>query len=243
MAKRAKCVSMKLLIIEDSDRLRKSLELGLSRLDYRVASSGDGQEGLELALDHDFDLIILDLMLPSLDGINVLQALRRKKKDTPVLILSAKDELQDKVRGLEKGADDYLCKPFAFEELLARIKSLLRRSHHLDEQQLLIGQIRLDVALRQVYVGSKCINLTPHEYSIFEHLALNRGRVISYSNLEDYLYCNNQVVTRNAIEAHVSATRRKLKQACGASIIKTRRGFGYLIEKQSEFDSATSDRL
>ena len=221
---------MKLLIIEDSERLRKSLELGLTRLDYEVTASGDGQQGLELALAHEFDLIILDLMLPSLDGLSVLRGLRRNKKDSPVLILSAKDELDDKVQGLERGADDYLCKPFAFEELLARIKSLIRRSHHLEQSQLLLGKVRLDVSLRQVFVDEACIQLTPHEYRIFEHLALNRGRVISYSNLENYLYDHNEIVTRNAIEAHVSATRRKLKQACGEAMIKTRRGFGYLIE-------------
>jgi len=227
---------MKLLIIEDSERLRKSLELGLSRLDYKVTATGDGQEGLELALGNGFDLIILDLMLPSLDGLSILKRLRRNNKDTAVLILSAKDELNDKVLGLEKGADDYLCKPFAFEELLARIKSLIRRSHKLEDSQLNIGKVRLDVSLRQVFVEQECINLTPHEYSIFEHLALNRGRVISYSNLENYLYDNNEIVTRNAIEAHVSAARKKLKRACGETIIKTRRGFGYLIEKSARAD-------
>jgi len=229
-----KLTNMKLLIIEDSERLRNSLEFGLSRLGYVVTSTGDGQQGLDIALSNDFDLIILDIMLPSLDGIGVLKGLRRRKNRTSVLILSAKDELNDKVLGLNIGADDYLCKPFAFEELQARIKSLLRRTHDLESDSLIIGQLTIDVSMRQVFVDHQPLNLTPHEYSILEHLALNRGRVISYANLENYLYNNNEIVTRNAIEAHVSATRKKLKLACGQSIIKTRRGFGYLIERPTQ---------
>lgn len=222
---------MKLLVIEDSERLRKSLELGLSRLDFTVVATGDGKEGLNLALYNDFDLIILDLMLPSLDGISILKTLRAKKINTAVLILSAKDELDDRVNGLEIGADDYLCKPFAFDELHARIRSLLRRAHHIELATIDIAGVVIDVSLRQVMFNDELINLTPHEYTIIEHLAANRGRIITYASLENYLYDNFATVTRNAIEAHVSGLRRKLKQACGDAIIKTRRGFGYLIEK------------
>ncbi|WDD99831.1 response regulator transcription factor [Thalassomonas actiniarum] len=222
---------MKLLIIEDSERLRKSLELGLTRLDFTVAATGDGSKGLELALYQDYDLIILDLMLPSLDGLSILKTLRAKKKNTAVLILSAKDELQDRVKGLEIGADDYLCKPFAFDELHARINCLLRRAHHIELATIEIAGLVIDVALRQVMFKDELIKLTPHEYTIFEHLAANRGRIITYASLENYLYDNFATVTRNAIEAHVSALRRKLRQACGDAVIKTRRGFGYLIEK------------
>jgi len=224
---------MKLLVIEDSERLRNSLVLGLTRSGYSVTGAGDGKEGLNLALFNKYDLIILDLMLPSMDGMAILRTLRSKKCNTAVLILSARDELADKLKGLEIGADDYLCKPFAFEELQARVKSLLRRAHHIELANIELGALTIDIGMRQAIVADEVINLTPHEYTILEHLAANRGRVITYENLENYLYDNYATVTRNAIEAHVSAMRKKLKKAMGDSLIKTRRGFGYMIDKTS----------
>lgn len=222
---------MKLLIVEDSERLRKSLTTGLTQSGYTIDSTGDGREGLHYALDNDYDLIVLDLMLPSLDGLSLLQQLRDKKKDTNVLILSARDQVADRVKGLERGADDYLCKPFSFDELEARIKSIIRRSHQIKSPLVDLGPVSLDMSLRQLLVEETPLQLTPFEYAILEQLALNLGRVITYQNIEDHLYDSYQSVSRNAIEAHVSTLRKKLKNSGIMDLVKTRRGFGYYVDK------------
>ena len=225
---------MRLLIIEDSERLRKSLQVGFTRLGYTVVGTGDGKEGLHFALNNDYDVIILDIMLPSLDGLNVLKQLRDRKKNTSVVILSAKDQIDDRIKGLDVGADDYLCKPFSFDELHARVRSLVRRAHQVGSPNIEIGLLCIDLSLHEAIFDGSPINFTPHEYTILEHLALNLGRVITYASLEDYLYNDHATVTRNAIEAHISAIRRKLKQAGSDPLIKTRRGFGYFIEKDTQ---------
>jgi len=228
---------MKLLIIEDSERLCKTLCIGFVELGYTVDGVNDGREGLNLALNSEYDVIILDLMLPSMDGLSVLKTLRDKRNKSKVLILSAKDEVEDRVKGLNVGADDYLCKPFSFAELHARVNNLLKRTYDIKSDQIALGGVIIQLSRRQALITSdntvqNVLDLTPHEYSILEHLALNQGRVISYDKLTDYLYDEKTVVTRNAIEAHMSGLRKKLRLAGIDSLISTRRGFGYVIEMQ-----------
>jgi len=224
---------MKLLLIEDSEKLRKSLSKGLTKLNYAVESTGDGQEGLDLCIANVYDIVILDLMLPTRDGMSVLRELRRLKIDVAVLILSAKNQVIDRVDGLNLGADDYLCKPFSFDELEARISSLVRRIHNTKSPLLEFGVLTVDTSLRQAYVNSKQINLGPKEYGLLEYLCLNPGRVFTYQNIEDHIYVD-YASTQNAIEAHASSLRKKLKAFGIKDFVKTRRGFGYYIEKPTE---------
>lgn len=221
---------MKLLIVEDSERLRRAISVGLQRSGYVVDCVGDGREALHLSLINDYDVIVLDLMLPSLDGLSILKALREKRKSTHVLILSAKDKIDDRIKGLNFGADDYLCKPFAFDELEARIKSLCRRAYHSKNPCIQWANATLDTAKRCFFIADTAVNLTPHEYALLELLALHHGNVVSYEQLENRLYASDTAVTRNAIEAHVSALRKKLKFAGLDGLIKTQRGFGYSVE-------------
>lgn len=221
---------MKLLIVEDSERLRKALSIGLQRSGYVVDCVGDGREALHLSLINDYDVIVLDLMLPSLEGLSILKALREQRKSTHVLILSAKDKIDDRIKGLNLGADDYLCKPFAFDELEARIKSLCRRAYYSKNPCIQWANATLDTAKRCFSIADTAVNLTPHEYALLELLALHHGNVVSYEQLENRLYASDIAVTRNAIEAHVSALRKKLKFAGLDGLIKTQRGFGYSVE-------------
>ena len=222
---------MKLLLIEDSARLRESLTIGLSNSGYIVDSTGDGDEGLRYALSVEYDLIILDLMLPSLDGLLLLKKLRERGKNTNVLILSAKDQIEYRIKGLNLGADDYLCKPFSYDELLARINSIIRRSYGVKSTEITVNRVVLDTVKKEVRVDDKPLILTSTEYAIMELLALKVGRVVTYQSIENHVYPSAANVTRNAIEAHVSSLRKKIKSSGVDKLIKTRRGFGYIIEK------------
>jgi DNA-binding response OmpR family regulator len=222
---------MKLLIIEDSERLRRTLTIGLENSGFMVESTGDGLMGLKLAQTYDFDLILLDIMLPSLDGFAFLKHFRESKKNTNILILSAKDETHDRIKGLNLGADDYLCKPFDFDELLARIHSIIRRSLHTKSACIELGKVILHLDLHKVFVADTALLLTPYEYKIFERLALNRGRVCSIDTLLNYLYEVNSNVAKNTIEVHISSLRKKLAAAGIVDLIKNQRGFGYCIDK------------
>lgn len=222
--------AMRLLLVEDSARLRKSLTEGLSRSGFAVDSAADGKAGLAHALAADYDVVILDLMLPELDGLSVLRQLRDTGRNGPVLILSARDQVADRIRGLELGADDYLIKPFAFDELNARLQALVRRRYERRNPVIKIGTIELNTALHRARFADTDLALTPNEMALFELLALRRGRVVSLVSLADHLYAGDNAVTPNAIEAHISALRRKLRAVGEPLLIQTRRGFGYYIE-------------
>jgi DNA-binding response OmpR family regulator len=221
---------VKLLLIEDSEVLRNTLVKGLSRLGATIDSTGDGQEGLRFALSIDYDVIILDLMLPSLDGISILKRLRLAETMARVLILSARDQVPDRVLGLNLGADDYLTKPFAFDELHARLLSLYRRRHDRLDVKVDLNGLLVDTVLKKAIVDGEAVPLTHKEYQILERLAMNRGKVITYGSLEDYLAADGDYITQNTLEAHVSSARKKLRQVGVENIISTRRGFGYVIE-------------
>ncbi len=216
---------MRLLVVEDELDLLRVLEQTFQEEGYAVDTAADGQDGLFKAVHRDYDAIVLDLMLPKLNGVELLRRLRQKK-NTPVLILTARDALPDRVQGLDTGADDYLVKPFARLELLARIQALVRRSAGQVASVLEIGDVKIDMATRSVTKQGEAVNLTPREYALIEFLALHRGKVVTRTMLYDHLFDENEDSLSNLLDVHVSNLRKKL----GADFIVTRRGHGYLID-------------
>ena len=216
---------MRLLVIEDDPLLMHSLSEGLREELYAVDTAADGQEGLAKAKGSDYDAIVLDGMLPGFDGWELLLRLRREKS-TPVLMLTARDAVPDRIRGLDAGADDYLTKPFVFEELLARLRALIRRSSGAGSSIIEMGEIAVDTAARLVTKDGVPVSLTPREYGLVEYLALHRGSVVTRTELYEHLFDENEDTLSNLLDVHVSNVRKKL----GASFISTRRGHGYSIE-------------
>lgn len=221
---------MKILVVEDSERLRKSLKTGLRKLGYAVDFAVDGEQGVQFALHGEYDVIVLDLMLPKKSGLDVLREIRLSKHSPEILILSAKDQTRDRIAGLQLGADDYLVKPFAFDELHARIQALVRRKYRFKSPLIIIDSLQIDTSLHTASVESSKIPLTPTEMSILEYLAINRGRVISAELLCDHIYDSDTYSSTNSIEVHVSTLRKKLRHSLVEPIINTRRGFGYYID-------------
>jgi DNA-binding response OmpR family regulator len=220
---------MRILVIEDSERLRRSLATGLRKSGYAVDLAADGAQGLWSAQSNSYDVIVLDLMLPEVDGLTVLQTLRGKEINSHILILTAKDTVEDRVRGLRLGADDYLVKPFAFDELLARIEVLTRRRHGIKAPQIVIGDLKVDMAARTVRRGGEIIDLPPREYALLEYLALRKGQVVSRTDIEQHIYDEHAEPASNVVDAAVYALRRKIDPSEGPSFIQTRRGMGYTL--------------
>jgi two-component system OmpR family response regulator len=216
---------VRLLIIEDDELLLRSLAMGLREENYAVDTASDGEAGLFKASEFDYDCIILDGMLPVFDGWEILRRLRPIKR-TPVLMLTARDAVPDRIRGLDAGADDYLTKPFDGDELLARIRALIRRSSGLASSLIEIHDVVIDTAARTVTHQGLEISLTAREYSLVEYLALHRGHVISRSELYEHLFDEDDDTLSNLLDVHVSNIRKKL----GSEFITTRRGHGYAIE-------------
>jgi DNA-binding response OmpR family regulator len=219
-----------ILVIEDSKSLRESLQDGLVKLGYAVDAVGDGKDGYDYARLKKYDVIVLDLMLPGMDGLSILQKLREAGNTTHVLILSAKDQVEDRVRGLRLGADDYMIKPFSFDELCARIGTLIRRQYDAKNPQIKINGLILNTAIREARVESNVIPLTPGEYAILEFLVLNRGRVISAEQLLEVSHGSDATPSKNVIQVIVCNLRKKLATEGGEEVVKTRRGYGYYIE-------------
>ncbi|MCG6233779.1 response regulator transcription factor [Vibrio furnissii] len=223
---------MKLLIIEDSETLRRSLIVGLNHLGFATDDTGDGQEALSMALNNTYDVIILDLMLPGLSGLEILKALRKHKKQTRVLILSAKTETQDRVEGLLQGADDYLTKPFSFEELHARILTIMRRgSLEQVDQTLTVDEYRLNLVDKTFHFEQQTVDLTPNEFKILQCLFAAPNRVMSVEQISEAVVGHFDYVAKNTIEAHLSAIRKKVRDAGGTLPVKNKRGFGYVAQK------------
>ncbi len=216
---------MRVLIIEDELDLVRSLEKTLMEEGYAVDTSTDGEDGLFKARSWDYDAILLDIMLPRLDGWDLLKRLRREKK-TPVLILTARDALLDRVKGLDLGGDDYLVKPFERAELLARLRALIRRAAGQPTSTLELGEIVLDTASRTVMRNGEPIDLTAREYSLVEFLAMHRGSVVTRTMLYDHLFDENEDSLSNLLDVYVAKLRKKL----GKDLIVTKRGHGYLID-------------
>lgn len=216
---------MRILIIEDEPDLLSGLARALREEGYAVDTAADGEEGLYKAENSDYDALVLDVMLPKLDGWEILAQLRRKKK-TPVLMLTARDQSRDRVRGLDGGADDYVVKPFDLPELFARLRALIRRSANRTTNVIEIGDVKIDTAARNVYRDEKLMELTAREYALVEFMALHRGEVVTRTRLYEHLFDENDDTFSNLLDVHVSNVRKKL----GAEFIVTRRGHGYCIE-------------
>lgn len=223
---------MKILLVEDSISLRRSLTIGLQNLGFTVDDTEDGSEGLSMALSGDYDVIVLDIMLPSIDGITILKTIRSSKKDTRVLLLSAKSQPEDKVKGLLSGADDYLTKPFSFDELHARLLSLLRRGTlRKDIDKIELVGLTLDMQLKTLKFGIKFIDLTPNEYKIVECLFTNQNTVVTSEKISEHLSGQYDAISKNSIEAHLSSARKKTRLAGCELPIQTKRGFGYMVNQ------------
>ena len=220
---------MRLLLAEDSPRLQRSLNLGLKQAGYLVDVVGDGSEALWRANSIPYDVIILDIMIPSLSGLEVLHELRAAGKNTHVLLLTAKDTVEDRVKGLQAGADDYLIKPFSFDELLARVQALCRRAYVKKSPEIQVDDLTLDSGKRQVFVRGRAVDLLPREYRLLELLLLRRGEVVSRSHIEDHLYDDRVEIMSNTVESTISLLRKKLAAAGSSTAIRTKRGFGYHV--------------
>jgi two-component system OmpR family response regulator len=218
--------AMRILVVEDEPRLQCNLAKALREDGYAVDTTGDGDDGIFKAETYAYDAIVLDVMLPKLDGWEFLARLR-KQKQTPVLMLTARDAPSDRVRGLDTGADDYLIKPFDLSELLARVRALIRRSAKKTTNKIEVGDIALDTRARSVTRAGNPVTLTAREFAILEYLALHRGEVISRTELYEHLFDENDDTLSNLLDVHIFSIRKKL----GAELIATRRGQGYCIEK------------
>ena len=224
---------MRVLVIEDSRRLRESLQTGLSREGFTVDVADNGTDGLTLALHNPFDLIVLDLMLPGLNGLPLLQQLRTKKADLPVLILTAKDTTEEVVEGFETGADDYLVKPFAFDELVVRCRTLVRRHYGRGTEAIQIGDLMIDLKGRRVQRSGNPITLSGRDLRVLEYLGHRIGEVVTREELEDHVYRTSALPNSNAIDSAVCALRRKIDAPdSDHSVIRTVRGVGYVLEAQ-----------
>ena len=216
---------MRILIVEDEPDLLRGLAQALREEGYAVDLATDGEEGFYKAENSDYDAVVLDVMLPKLDGWEVLKRLRKIKK-TPVLMLTARDQTKDRVRGLDSGADDYLVKPFDLPELMARLRSIIRRSAGQPSNLIEIGPVALDTAARTVAKSGLPVTLTAREYALVEFLALHRGEVVTRTALYEHLFDEDDSTLSNLLDVHVSNLRKKL----GHEFIVTRRGHGYCIE-------------
>ena len=216
---------MRVLVVEDEPDLLASLLKAVREDGYAADGAADGEEGLYKGENYDYDAVVLDIMLPGIDGWELLRRLRRQKK-TPVLMLTARDAVRDRVRGLDTGADDYLVKPFDLDELLARLRALIRRSASQAESRLEIGEVCIDIPARTVSLRGEPVTLTAREYSLLEYLALHRGKVVTRTMLYEHLFDENDSTLSNLLDVHVSNLRKKL----GHELITTRRGHGYCID-------------
>ena len=224
---------MRVLVVEDYAVIRDGLVQALTREGFAVDASGDGTEGKWYAESNDYDLIVLDIMLPGCDGLEILRHLRAAGKDAPVLLLTARDDVEDRIRGLDLGADDYLAKPFAINELLARVRALTRRRYGARNPLLQVEDLEINTSTRQVRRAGANIVLTPREYALLELLALKSGQVVTRDEIWEHLYAFADDATSNVVEATVARLRRKLGDEKAPALLHTRRGFGYLLGREA----------
>jgi DNA-binding response OmpR family regulator len=221
---------MRILLIEDNKSLVKSLKKGLEEETFAVDIAYDGEEGLYLAETNPYDIIILDLMLPKLDGITLLRRLRQKKIQTHIIILTARYATDEKVKGLDAGADDYLTKPFHYDELLARLRALLRRQYQKKEPILQIGDLKLNTQSHQVWRNNKEISLKPKEYAVLEYLVYHQNEIVSRTQLWEHLYDWQDESASNIIDVYINYLRNKIDKDSPNKMIITIRGEGYMLK-------------
>jgi two-component system copper resistance phosphate regulon response regulator CusR len=223
-------VWMKVLVVEDYEPLRESMRQGLLEDGYAVDATGEGEEGLWLARTGEYDVIVLDLMLPGMDGLEILTHLRSQGDSVHVLILTARDALEDRIAGLDLGADDYLVKPFDFGEFLARVRALVRRRYDSKTPVLKTGDLTVDTVGKKAFIGDRELDLTSREFALLELLAHMEGKVLSREMIRERIYDFASDPASNVIDVYIGRLRRKIEQCGGKKILHTRRGFGYVLE-------------
>ena len=223
---------MRILLVEDDVKIASFIMKGLKSEGYAVDHAPDGGIGLDLALTEPYDAAIIDIMLPVRDGLSLIETMRKEKIRTPVIILSAKGSIDDRVKGLQTGGDDYLTKPFAFSELLARVQALIRRASGLAEPtRLVVGDLSLNLLTREVTRGGRKIDLQPIEFSLLEYLMRNAGRVVSKTMIMEHVWNYNFDPQTNVVEARICRLRDKIDRDFGRKMIQTLRGVGYVLKK------------
>jgi two-component system OmpR family response regulator len=225
---------MRILLVEDDLKIASFIVKGLKAAGYAVDHSTDGEEGLHLALTQPYDAAIIDIMLPKLDGFKLIERMRKEKVNTPIIILSAKDSIDDRVKGLQTGGDDYLTKPFAFSELLARVQALIRRAGGISEPtQLIMGELSINLLTREVTRGGRKIELKPLEFSLLEYLMRNKGRIVSKTMIMEHVWDYNFDPQTNVVEARICRLRDKIDREFDKKLIHTVRGVGYVLKEIS----------
>jgi len=223
---------MRILVVEDEKKVSSFIKRGLEEEKYEVEVANDGEEGLRFAMEKAFDLIILDWMLPKRDGVSVLKEMRDRHKATPVLMLTAKDTVEDIVTGLDSGSDDYLTKPFAFAELLARVKALIRRSEMDRGAELRFGDLRIDPVGHKVWRGDKEIDLTAKEYALLEYFMRNPNQGLTRTMIADHVWDYTFDSFTNIIDVYVNYLRKKIDRDAPTKLIHTVRGVGYILKEE-----------
>jgi heavy metal response regulator len=221
---------MRILVVEDEKKVASFIKKGLEEEGYAVDLAPDGEEGLALGLTRVHDLIVLDIRLPKMDGLRVLQALRQEQVTAPVLLLTVRATIEDKVLGLDAGADDYLTKPFAFQELLARVRALLRRRVEAEPAVLHLDDLRLDPARRTVTRGGAKIDLTPREFALLDYFMRNPGRVLTRTMIAEHVWDYSFDTSTNVIDVYVNYLRRKIDNGRERKLLHTMRGVGYVMK-------------
>ena len=226
---------MRILVVEDDKKIASFVKKGLEAAGFAVDHAPDGEEGLHLALTESYDAAIIDLMLPRLDGLTLIENSRKDRINTPIIILSAKGSIDDRVRGLQTGSDDYLTKPFAFSELLARVQALIRRSTGTSEPTTLsLTDLTMNLLTREVCRSEKKIELQPREFSLLEYLMRNAGKVVSKTMIMEHVWDYHFDPQTNVVEARVSRLRDKIDKGFGDKLIHTVRGVGYVLKEESD---------
>jgi DNA-binding response OmpR family regulator len=220
---------MRVLVAEDHASLARSIANGLREEGYAVDLTFDGDEALRWATINSYDCAVLDVMLPSKNGWTILETLRREGNKTPVLFLTAKDAIEDRVKGLNLGADDYLVKPFDWKELVARVRAIIRRRHDQPAQTVKVADLEIDLASKTVHRAGNSINLSAREYALLEYLALRVGQVVSRSEIWEHLYDQNDESVSNVVDVYIGYLRSKIDRDHNPKLIHTRRGMGYVL--------------
>ncbi|MDH4101272.1 MAG: response regulator transcription factor [Nitrospirota bacterium] len=222
---------MRVLLVEDEKNLAKTIKQGLEEEGFSVDMSHDGEEGCFMAENYPYDAIVLDVMLPTIDGFTILAHLRKHKCEKPILMLTAKNTVQDKIKGLNTGADDYLPKPFDFDELVARIKALIRRKTGSASPVLKVADLEIDLDAREVSRAGQPVSLSAKEYNILEYLASRQGKVVSRTELSEHVYDMNFDLDSNVIDVYITYLRRKIDRDFDKKLIHTVRGAGYMLKE------------
>jgi two-component system OmpR family response regulator len=221
---------LRILVIEDYAPLRAAVVQALREDGHSVDEVADGADGLAHALTLDYDALILDVQLPGLDGFEVLRQVRRRERPSQVLLLTARDKVEDRVHGLDLGADDYLPKPFAMEELLARVRALVRRAYARPSPVVRVGHLEIDTSRHAVLADGEPVELTAREYALLEYLSMRAGQVVSRTEIWEHLYDEHSEASSNVVDVYVGYLRKKLERPGGPKLIQTRRGEGYVLE-------------